>query len=490
MNFDYTIEYRSTKDFGNADGLSRLPCRESGVDDPGEQEIYQIQQETIASLPITAKSIATNTEDDLLLRRVKNLVEKGWPEKVDEDLRQFFVARNNLSLVEGCLLMGTRTVIPAKLRPDILQIIHTAHPGIVRMKALARQKVWWPRIDQDIEQIRKECAICQKTGPEERKIPLHPWETPERPWQRIHVDFCGPFLGNMWFIMVDAKTKWPEAIKMKNTDARTTIEKMRKIFSTHGLPEQIVSDNGPQFTSEEWREYCESRGIVHTLTPPYHPQSNGEAERYVQSFKQAMLRQKEGGVKPEVAMYQVLGTYRITPHSATGLSPAEMMFGRRTRSLLDVVKPVVAIETDQREDRKKMEQYREWIKKNFDRRTRERIFDEGEPVFARNYRDGPKWIQGKVIKRMGQTLYLVRTWRGIWRRHADQLKVDRTQVEVSDSEEELESNPEPPEEWHDPPENPVKEPPVEHPVVVPPKAVVELRRSARVPKPTKMFDPS
>ncbi|KAL3121300.1 hypothetical protein niasHT_008282 [Heterodera trifolii] len=166
------------------------------------------------------------------------------------------------------------------------------------------------------------------------------WKVPEKPWQRLHIDFCGPFFGKMWLITVDAKTKSPEVAMMKSTTTEATIEAIRKLIWTHGLPEQIVSDTGPQFTSKEFEEFCSKRGIERTLTAPYHPQSNGEAERFVQTFKKGMLLvKKDTNWDNELAMNQFLLKYRVTLHSATGRSPAEMIFGRKLRTLLNLVRP-------------------------------------------------------------------------------------------------------------------------------------------------------
>ena len=167
-------------------------------------------------------------------------------------------------------------------------LLHETHPGIVRMKSLARSYVWWPGIDKDLENCSKGCPACRRHQNVEQKTPLHPLQFPKRPWQRLHVDFAGPFQGYVWLITVDAYSKWPEVIPMKVTTATRTIEELRTIFVRWGLSEQIVTDNGPQFISEEFHKFVYSNGIKHSKTTPYHPQSNGAAERFVQTFKQAI----------------------------------------------------------------------------------------------------------------------------------------------------------------------------------------------------------
>ena len=169
-------------------------------------------------------------------------------------------------------------------------MLHDGHPGIVRMKSLARSYVWWPGLDQDLMTLSKECTPCQQVQKAPAAAPLHPWLWPEKPWARVHLDFAGPFMGHTFLVAVDAHSKWPEVVLMTSTTATHTIAVLRQMFATHGLPQQLVSDNGPQFTSSEFSDFCAANGIKHIRTAPYHPASNGLAERFVQSFKVAMKK--------------------------------------------------------------------------------------------------------------------------------------------------------------------------------------------------------
>ena len=143
--------------------------------------------------------------------------------------------------------------------------------------------------------------------------PLHPWLWPSKPWARIHLDFAGPFLGRMFLIVVDAHSKWPEVVEMSSTTTTNTIVVLRRLFSAYGLPEQMVSDNGPQFTSAEFADFCRVNGIKHIRTSPYHPSSNGLAERFVQSFKLAMKKSEKDGLSIAQRLASFLLSYRNTP---------------------------------------------------------------------------------------------------------------------------------------------------------------------------------
>ena len=135
----------------------------------------------------------------------------------------------------------------------------------------------------------KSCVHCRAVKNAPAVAPLHPWWWPPKPWQRRHVYFAGPFRGRTVLIVVDAHSKWPEVVQMKTTTAAASIQELCKLFSTFGLPEQLVSDNGPQFVSSKFAQFLKNNGEKHIKSAPYHPSTNGIAERFVQSFKKAMI---------------------------------------------------------------------------------------------------------------------------------------------------------------------------------------------------------
>ena len=199
------------------------------------------------------------------------------------------------------------------------------------MKSLARSYVSWPNMDNDLENKVRTCNNCQINRKNPPEAPLHPWEWPSRPWERIRVYYAGPFFGKMFLIMVDAYSKWLEVHPTNVATSRATIEKLRSTFAIHGLPKTIVSDNGSNFCSEEFEEFLAKNGIHHRRTAPYHPASNGLAERAVQTFKEGMKKMsKKESLESRVSRF--LFKYRITPHSTTGIAPAEMLMSRKPRS--------------------------------------------------------------------------------------------------------------------------------------------------------------
>ena len=161
----------------------------------------------------------------------------------------------------------------------------------------------------------RNCEVCQVNRKLPPEAPLHPWEWPHKPWIRLHLDYAGPFLGKMFLIVVDAHSNWLEAFPMSTSTSSATIEKLRIAFFTHGLPGMAVTDNGSNFVSEEFEDFLKRNGIRHIRTAPYHPSSNGLAERAVQTIKEAMKKLKDGSLETRVSRF--LSRCRITPQTTT-----------------------------------------------------------------------------------------------------------------------------------------------------------------------------
>ncbi|XP_033098565.1 uncharacterized protein K02A2.6-like [Anneissia japonica] len=158
------------------------------------------------------------------------------------------------------------------------------------MKGLARSYLWWPGLDQDIQNLVSQCETCLSVRNKPPLAPLQTWEWPSRVWQRLHVDYA-ELKGQHLFIVLDSHSKWVEVYPMKITTTNKTLDILRRLFSSYGLPEEIVSDNGPQFISSDFAEFMTRNGIIHKRVAPYHPASNGAAERTVQIVKKALIKQ-------------------------------------------------------------------------------------------------------------------------------------------------------------------------------------------------------
>nr|XP_042912109.1 uncharacterized protein K02A2.6-like [Parasteatoda tepidariorum] len=367
-SFDYTIIHRKSEKHTNADYLSRnpLPLPVNYVNCIDEsQALQQFITNYISTETITANQIQTETELDPDLRKIKYDIVIG--NKFDP----------SITIQDGILFRGNRVIIPKSLQPEMLKQLHSTHIGIVKMKALSRNYCYWKNIDIDIE--NRECCDVRKNP---AKAPLHIWETPEKNWQRVHIDYAGPFMEHQFLIVVDSLSKWPEIFAMKTSPTSSnTMYYLEEIFSRHGLPEILVSDNAVIFKSAEFQHFCKSNGIKQRLIAPSYPATNGQAERYVQILKTKLkcMKYRPGSLHSKLC--KLLFRYRITPLN-NEKTPSEMLFGRNLRCEFDLIKPTKG-------------QKNNALQPEFNKN-----FKLGERVQSRNYTSSAKWKYGTVVEKL------------------------------------------------------------------------------------------
>ena len=405
--YSYTIQHKSGKDNVVADALSRIPLEQSPSEVPIPGETILLI-ETLDSTPINVRQIAKWTNEDVVLSRVHNMVLKGWMNTNDPKFLPYQNRKNELSVQSGCILWGSRVVVPKQGQKKTLELLHEGHLGISRMKAKARG------IDHDVEKIVKGCAECQHIRHSEIPVPHTPWEPSRERWRRIHIDYAGPFRGKMFLLVVDSYSKWLDVAIVNSANTTSTVERLRNIFATHGLPDTLVSDNGSVFTCEEFQLlFLKRNGIRHIKTVPYHPASNGQVERTVQTFKEFMKKCKTGTLETQVSRF--LFSYRTTTHSTTGQTPAERLMGRRLRTLLHP--DLVTVEGRKREVT--------------DIKKKGKTCSVDETVWIQDLPD-KTWIPGIIISKQGTKMYVVELTDGrVVRRHVDHIR----HREISEEEE-------------------------------------------------------
>ncbi|KAL3975969.1 inner nuclear membrane protein Man1 [Sarotherodon galilaeus] len=382
----YTIVFKGTKLHGNADGLSPT--------------VFHVTQ--MEPLPVTSAQVKRETSRDTILSKVYDFTVNGWPSCSDTQFSAYSARKDQLSVCQGCVMWGTHVILPPKLRTKVLDSLHDGHLGVVKMKSLARSYVWWPGIDCEIENMAKSCTGCQQTLRQPQTAPVHAWEWPSALWQRIHIDLCWPIYG----------PNVPEIFPVKQATAASTINSLRSLFARTGLPQQLVSDNGRQFTGEEFQCFLRSNGIRHITSAPHHPATNGQAERFIQSFKQSMKASGTEGKPLQQKIDNFLLAYRNTTHATPGHTPAMLFMGRNLRSHLDLLKP--DIRKDVQDKQSSMVEAT---------RNKTRFFNVGQKVLARDYRDpSQKWQSVTILSRTGPLTYTINVGANlVWRRHVDQI---------------------------------------------------------------------
>ena len=265
-------------------------------------------------------------DEDEVCATIKGYVKSGWParRKLPPGIKPFLAIKDELVEEDGVLLRGCRIVVPLSLQDDMLKHIHEGHQGIVKCRERAKSSVWWPGLSSKIEEMVLSCETCIKKAPG-RTEPLKPTPTPDRPWQLIGSDLF-KWKSKTYLIVIDYFSRYIEVAEMpKIPTSAAVITRMKAMFARHGIPDAVKTDNGTQYMSCEFREFASSYGFRHTTSSPLNPQSNGEAERAVQTIKKLWM----GGGDP----YLALLSYRATP-IAGGLSPAELLMGRKLKTTL------------------------------------------------------------------------------------------------------------------------------------------------------------
>ena len=267
---------------------------------------------------------------DPTLQILKQYIEKGWPSKedIEECAQPYSSFRIDLSSHNGVLLKGTRIIIPKSLRKEIKTSIHYGHTGIERCVNRAKMSVFWPNITKEIEDMVANCSTCLNHRNALQRETLIEHEIPQEPWMKVGVDLFSLF-EKEYVIAVDYSSKYTEVSQINDETARTVIRKVKKMFTSHGIPREVFSDNGPQFTSTEFKNFKEYWGFQHDTSSPEYPKSNGFIERHIQTVKRALKKAKETKQDP----YLVMLMLNTTPDK-DGNSPASKLFGRQPRTIL------------------------------------------------------------------------------------------------------------------------------------------------------------
>ena len=339
--YDFEIRHISGKSNVVADSLSRNLIdnfnNKNDTNDSIETDVcshLNFISETVNC--VTIQNIYDETVKDGILKYVFQYVRQGWPNTLGDEFLAYKQRANEIYIDNGCLMWGHRVIVPLTLRQQLLNELHCAHAGVCKMKAVARAYIWWPKIDHEIEALAKACKLCRASADNPPRAELHVWEWPKAPNVRLHVDFCGPIFGQMYLVIIDAFSKWVDIKHMRNITAVSTIKACKEYFSTWGLPESIVSDNGPAFIADSFRQFLKANNIKHVLTAPYHPASNGAAENAVRTFKnkfKILVKQ----MSLDNALIQYLQWYRNTPHCTTGRTPSELQVGFKIRTRWDML---------------------------------------------------------------------------------------------------------------------------------------------------------
>ena len=291
------------------------------------QEIESFLETVIAALPASPDRLQQYRDAqscDAICSTLQKYCTSGWPDRrhLPSNIKPYWKYQGELTIVDNMLLCNHRIVVPESLQAQMLTKIHQGHQGIQRCRARAQKAVWWLHISNHIEHLIQSCPVCvhSLTPPRE---PMISSTLPEYPWQKFGSDMFH-LNGATYLLTVDYYSHYPEIVKMTSTTSESTIKALRSIFSRLGIPEVLISDNGPQYASKAMEDFAKSYGFNHITSSPHYPQGNVLAERTIKTVKDLLKKSKDP--------YLALMVYRATPFPWCGRSPAELLMGRQLRT--------------------------------------------------------------------------------------------------------------------------------------------------------------
>ena len=326
QGYQINISYQKGSDNSLADGLSRFPNAKNN-----EPIDLDIRVDFVHFTPNRLNELQTASLADPILNALRETIIIGWPDNSKDlplDIRPFWNFRDILSVNDGLILKGQQIVIPKTLQPNILEQLHTAHMGAEKTKLLARDAVYWININRDIDEFIHKCSICQTLRKSQQKEPLECHDIPTKPWSILGVDIFD-LHSEQWLIIADYYSKFPVLRKLPQpAPCSTVVQLMKSVFSEYGIPDRVVSDNGPHFSGSAFKEFSNDWQFQHVTSSPRRPQGNGFVERQIQTVKQTLNKAKLSGTDPLLAMVYL----RSTPISSNVPSPAFLLMGRKIRS--------------------------------------------------------------------------------------------------------------------------------------------------------------
>ena len=485
QKYDIEVQYERGKDMHIADFLSRayLPS----TDHPQMAEFEQVNMASF--LPISdlrLQEIRNETEKDETLQILKSVILQGWPPERSDAPAQvtpYYSVRDELSVQDGLIFRGERVVIPKVLRGDIKQRVHSSHMGAESCLRRARECIFWPGMNADIKEMIAACETCRKYEVSQQKESLMPVETPFRPWEKIAVDLFS-FDNKDFLITVDYFSNYWEIDKLNNTLATTVLLKLKSHFARFGCPDQVISDNGPQFDSEVFRTFSRTWEFEHLTSSPGNPRANGKAESAVKTAKSLLRKALDSGRDP----YMAILDYRNTPTQGMESSPVQRLMNRRTKTLLPTTKSLLQPKVTyperaaQQLERRKEQQARYYKRDSKDLPE----LAEGDVVRMKPFRLGDKaWKKATVTKRLDDRSYTVETSEGsIYRRNRNHLKKTAEKNDEGGGQEGADTPPQP----STTPQVNVETPP-ETSLKSPPEARDMNTPMAETPKPSPVIRP-
>ncbi|XP_062557570.1 uncharacterized protein K02A2.6-like [Armigeres subalbatus] len=333
--YRYDVEYIRGAD-NIADPPSRLYNGNDVAfdDDTSPWEIASLEANSVGFL--TDEEIKAATFEDPILQNVMCSLKSGkWP----LHLRQFQLVESDLTTRDQILVKTGCVVIPTALRRKTLDLAHHGHPSAAKLKSILRQRVWWPGMAAEAQQLVETCETCAVNGKPEKPTPMQRIFAPRAVWETIALDFNGPYVkfGEVYIlVIVDYRSRYLIARPVKSTGFMHTRKVLEDIFDREGIPKSIKTDNGPPFNGEDYKTTVPSVEYQR-FSRPLFPQQNGLVEGYMKVINKAMVSATVNKTNYVEELREAIHAHNAAAHSVTRLPPEEVMSGRKIKRKLPLL---------------------------------------------------------------------------------------------------------------------------------------------------------
>ena len=419
QKYNLQVRYKKGKEMLLADTLSRAYLPEMNATE-FSRELEGIDHRVW--LPVTNdrwQQLKNAAADDPVQQKLRDVIRAGWPEnraQISESVRSYFDVRDELTIQDELVFKGQQIVVPAVLRKELMEKTHATHIGIEGCIRRARETLYWPRMTTEIKEYISRCDVCLTHRNSQGREPILQHEFTARPWAKVAADLC-EFDNRILLVVSDYYSNYIEVARLNNLTTRAVVKELKEIFARFGVPDALVTDNGPQFSSAEFAVFAKTWTFEHKTSSPTYPQSNGKAENAVQTVKNLFRKCKTSGVSE----FQAPLDWRNTPTAGVGTSPAQRLMGRRCKTLLPVagslLQPSFPTEADTRKLLGTKQRQQHYYNKQV--RPLEPI-SVGDTVRMRL--PGEKtWSPGTCTAEAGPRSYRVQVGGAIYRRNRRQL---------------------------------------------------------------------
>ena len=439
----YSLEviYKKGSSLVLADTLSRAPMNKINNTKNTSFEIFRISVERSDNLlenkaltSKTTKALQLAVKEDPIMHSLAEVICNGWPDNkrlIPDGLSPFWGYRDEMSLNNGMVYRGNQVVIPFSMQTDMLKKIHSSHLGAESNIRLCKDILFWPGMQSDIKDQCSTCGKCAQYCMENKRQPMMSQPIPEYAWQFVSQDLC-QFEGKQILVTVDHFSDFIEVDELDNTLSTTIIKKSKAQFSRHGIPEILLTDNGPQFISADFEKFCNDFKIDHITSSPYWPKGNGKAEAAVKIIK-TMLKKADD-------LQLALLLYRNTPNQGHTLSPAQRSMNRHTRSTLPIMKSLLKSDMSSAVHEQIINK-RQKAKNYYDRNIKDPSMEINinDYVYAKPnpQNKGKPWLYGQVVGIPAPRSYMVETPNGKVRRNQNQLHLSTVPPSYSSNSDDL-----------------------------------------------------